>query len=108
MPTARYETAHGSRWYANVNIGDEQRKKRGFQTRRQAEAWERAGIGHFRFHDLRHTYSSWLLPSVPSHYLMAQLGHSTITTTIDTYGHLTKEAHDSYGEWAEETLSFLR
>ncbi len=42
-----------------------------------------------RFHDLRHTYAA-LLISRGAHprSIMERLGHSTITVTLDTYGHL--------------------
>jgi integrase len=48
-----------------------------------------AGVAPFRFHDLRHTHVSWLIAggaSLP--HIQARLGHESITTTIDTYGHL--------------------
>lgn len=42
-----------------------------------------------RIHDARHSYASWLLyDGVPINYVQAQLGHESITTTVDRYGHL--------------------
>jgi integrase len=46
-------------------------------------------IAPFRFHDLRHTHVAWLIAGgVPLPHIQARLGHESITTTIDTYGHL--------------------
>ena len=42
-----------------------------------------------RIHDTRHSHASWLLAAgVPIHVVQIRLGHESITTTIDTYGHL--------------------
>lgn len=42
-----------------------------------------------RIHDARHTHASWLLAQgVPIHVVSARLGHESIQTTVDTYGHL--------------------
>jgi integrase len=47
------------------------------------------GIAPFRFHDLRHTHVAWLVArGAPLPHIRARLGHESITTTIDTYGHL--------------------
>ena len=47
------------------------------------------GIASFRFHDLRHTHVAWLIAGgAPLPHIQARLGHESITTTIDTYGHL--------------------
>jgi len=47
------------------------------------------GINPFRFHDLRHTHVAWLIAGgAPLPHIQARLGHESITTTIDTYGHL--------------------
>ncbi|MFI1799415.1 tyrosine-type recombinase/integrase [Streptomyces sp. NPDC020379] len=42
-----------------------------------------------RLHDLRHTHASWLIArKVPLPAIQARLGHESITTTVDRYGHL--------------------
>ena len=43
-------------------------------------------IDKIRFHDLRHTYATYLLSNgVPVKYVQEQLGHSTARMTLDTY-----------------------
>ncbi len=56
-------------------------------------ALERAGLRHFRIHDLRHTFGSLLIQSGASLvYVQRQMGHSTIQITADIYGHLVPGA----------------
>jgi integrase len=44
-----------------------------------------------RIHDLRHTHVSWLIASnIPLPAIQARLGHESITTTVDRYGHLVR------------------
>lgn len=44
-----------------------------------------------RIHDLRHTCASWLIAaSIPLPVIQRHLGHESITTTIDTYGHMDR------------------
>ncbi|MHB1445499.1 MAG: tyrosine-type recombinase/integrase, partial [Acidimicrobiales bacterium] len=45
-----------------------------------------------RFHDLRHTCAAMMI-SLGAHpkAIMERLGHSTITVTLNTYGHLLPE-----------------
>ncbi len=46
-----------------------------------------------RIHDLRHTHASWLINAgVPLPVIQKRLGHSSISTTIDVYGHLANDA----------------
>ena len=53
----------------------------------------RCGLEGVRFHDLRHTHASLLLAAnVPIHVVQARLGHASIQTTVDTYGHLMPDA----------------
>jgi integrase len=50
---------------------------------------ERAGLRRIRFHDLRHTFASMLIQQGESlAYVKDQLGHSSITLTVNTYTHL--------------------
>ncbi|OBJ52170.1 site-specific integrase [Mycobacterium sp. 1423905.2] len=47
-----------------------------------------------RIHDLRHTCASWMIQSgVPLPVIQAHLGHESIKTTVDCYGHLDRSSH---------------
>ncbi|MFH8747490.1 tyrosine-type recombinase/integrase [Streptomyces rimosus] len=42
-----------------------------------------------RIHDLRHTHAPWLIADkVRLPVIQGRLGHESITTTVDRYGHL--------------------
>ena len=48
-----------------------------------------AGLRKIRFHDLRHTYTSLLIAQGENvKFIQSQLGHASIQTTMDRYGHL--------------------
>jgi integrase len=53
-------------------------------------ALARAGLPDAtRFHDLRHSYAAMLIAQgAHPRAIMERMGHSTITVTLDTYGHL--------------------
>jgi integrase len=56
--------------------------------------FRRAELRLIRFHDLRHTYASLLIAQgAHPKYIQAQLGHASIQTTLDRYGHLMPDAH---------------
>jgi integrase len=45
-----------------------------------------------RIHDLRHTHASWLINAgMPLPVIQNRLGHESITTTVDRYGHLSPD-----------------
>lgn len=49
----------------------------------------RAGLSGVRLHDLRHTHASLLIAEgVNPKVIQERLGHNSITTTLDLYGHL--------------------
>jgi integrase len=49
----------------------------------------KAGLEGVRLHDLRHTHASWLIArGIDVVTISRRLGHESITTTIDRYGHL--------------------
>lgn len=52
----------------------------------------RLGLPRIRFHDLRHTYASLLIAQgEPLTYVRDMLGHASVRTTADIYGHLLYE-----------------
>jgi integrase len=92
--------AHAER--LSIVQGDELfRTSRGTLLRRDyynREIWKpaiaTAGLpGKTTFHDLRHTFASTALAGgVPISEVSQWLGHKSITTTVDLYGHLVPEA----------------
>jgi integrase len=62
-------------------------------------ALRHAGLRHIRFHDLRHTFASFLIAkNVHPKRIQALLGHSTIKITMDVYGHLMNEDDNDAAE----------
>jgi integrase len=54
-----------------------------------APALRKSKLRHVRIHDLRHTFASHLIQNGESlAYVRDQMGHASITLTVDTYGHL--------------------
>lgn len=52
-----------------------------------------AGLPNIRFHDLRHTHASLLIAAgVHPKAIQARMGHASVTTTLNTYGHLMPNA----------------
>ena len=53
---------------------------------------------HPRVHDLRHSWASWHIQAgTPLPIIQRQMGHESIQTTIDTYGHLARADFDALG-----------
>ena len=51
--------------------------------------WRPAAGPALTFHDLRHSHAAMLIAEgVPANVIQARLGHASIRTTFDTYGHL--------------------
>ena len=60
-----------------------------------SRALEAAGLPDVRVHDLRHTTATALLVAgVHPKIVQDLLGHSTVTTTLDTYSHLIPGLHE--------------
>jgi integrase len=53
------------------------------------------GLGHVRFHDLRHTFASICSDrGILVGRVSAWMGHSTTSITLDTYTHLSRGDED--------------
>jgi integrase len=58
-------------------------------TDRAYRAWEAAGLDRITPHEARHTYASLMIAAgVNAKVLSSYMGHSSITETLDGYGHL--------------------
>ena len=79
-------------------------RRSGFRSRVWVPATVQAGLKGLRFHDLRHTHAAWLV-GAGEHpkTIQGRLGHASISTTLDTYGHLM----DGLDEAAAEALPRL-
>jgi integrase len=65
----------------------------------------RAGLRRIRFHDLRHTYTALMIAQgFHAKFIQAQLGHASIQTTLDRYGHLLPDAQRAAGERLDALL----
>ncbi|MEU7366616.1 site-specific integrase [Streptomyces hygroscopicus] len=62
-----------------------------------------------RPHDLRHTHVSWLIAAnVPLPAIQARLGHESITTTVDRYGHLVQQLDNEVAAAVEAAMTGKR
>lgn len=68
-------------------------------------ALEKAGLRRIRIHDLRHTFASLLINQGENlKYVQHQLGHASITTTVDRYGHLMPDIRMTACEKLDEAI----
>lgn len=68
-------------------------------------ALRRAGLRQIRIHDLGHTFASLLIHQGENlKCIQAQLGHASIQTTVDRYGHLMPDVHTHAGERLDEQV----
>ena len=69
--------------YGTVMDGDNFRKRVFYKL------MEKAKLPNTRFHNIRHTFASLLLKQgEPLNYVMEQMGHASIQTTVNVYGHI--------------------
>jgi len=58
-------------------------------TRRARTAWKQQALTPIGLHECRHTYASFMIAAgVNAKALSTYMGHSSITITLDRYGHL--------------------
>jgi len=70
-------------------------------------ALRRAKLRRMRFHDLRHTNVALRIEQGQNiKYIQNQLGHASIQTTLDRYGHLIKEVNAEQAKKLDTVLGF--
>lgn len=66
---------------------------------------ERAGLPHRTFHSLRHSHATILLAGgIHPKIVQERLGHANISTTIDTYSHVTPSMQQAAADRLDEVL----
>lgn len=97
----RHGSFHSHVWTPVVHeFAGDTRHETGVTGRRRWR-WDKDGPGKRpRIHDARHTYAALAIATkgISPKALQAQLGHETITTTLDTYGHLYPAERDALAE----------
>ena len=69
---------------------------------------EKAGVPHYRFHDLRHVNASVMLEAhIPDKYSIKRMGHATNNMLKTTYQHIFKESERTYDAAIESALDDL-
>jgi integrase len=81
-----------------------------FRRRAFRKLLEKADVPQIRIHDIRHTFASLLLSQgEPLHYVKEQLGHASIQTTVDVYGHIVPGSNrNAVNRLDDEGLGGLR
>ena len=65
-----------------------------------------AGMRNIRFHDLRHTAASLMLNhGIPVLIVAKRLGHSKVSVTLDTYGHLLPGMEQETANFIDELIT---
>lgn len=73
--------------------------------KRADAAWEGAGLERLTLHDCRHTFASLLIDAgANAKALSVTMGHSSISITIDRYGHLMPGAEAELGALLHDYL----
>lgn len=64
---------------------------------------ERAGVPNYGFHGFRHTFATeMMLRGVPMYRVSRMLGHSSVSTTADIYGHVVPQVDEERRRTADE------
>ena len=73
-----------------------------------AKIMRRAGMEGYRLHDVRHAHATLMLKQgVHPKIVQERLGHPRITTTLDTYSHVTPGLQEAAALRFEEGLSVV-
>ncbi|MGH2964753.1 MAG: tyrosine-type recombinase/integrase, partial [Solirubrobacterales bacterium] len=73
--------------------------------RRARPIWRRAGLNPIGLHECRHTYAALMIAAgVNAKALSSYMGHSSITVTLDRYGHLMPGHEDEAAAMLESYL----
>lgn len=73
-------------------------------TRAWYKAMERAGIQNFRWHDLRHTWASWLVQKGVPLYAVQEMGGWKTASMVRRYAHLAPAINLKYAQTIDDDM----
>jgi integrase len=80
-------------------------RRTGWTRRFWLPAVRRSIGGDLRFHDLRHSHASWLIAEgAHPKLIQSRLGHESIRTTLDLYGHLLTGLDEAAAEGLDRLM----
>ena len=98
-----YLRAHLARLHLTA---ERHRRLKSANTRSWRKALKRAGITNFRWHDLRHTWASWLVQRRVPLFVLQELGGWQSAVMVRRYAHLSPSVNARYA--AEIDQEFAR
>jgi integrase len=73
---------------------------------RAKDAWSSPNLNPITLHECRHTYAAYMIAAgINTKALSTYMGHSSITTTLDRYGHLLPGNETEAGNLLETWLT---
>lgn len=97
---------HSSAWGPAVHaFAGDTRGPRDPKSRR--DTWQETGSGKRpRVHDLRHSFASWAIAAgLPLTAIQRHMGHQSIKTTSDTYGHIAQADRDAFADLTGDVMA---
>lgn len=71
-------------------------------------ACDKAGVPHYRFHDLRHVNASVMLEArIPNKYSQRRMGHATDNMLKNTYQHIFRDSEAEYDAVIESAMQHI-
>lgn len=78
-----------------------------FTTRAWYKALGRANLDDFRWHDLRHTWASWLVQEGVTLYALQEMGGWKTASMVRRYAHLSPAHNLTHAQKIDATLNFV-
>lgn len=94
----------GGRQVGNVFCNTKGRPIQGINSRIWAEALKTAGIDNFRWHDLRHTWASWLVQNGTPLAALKEMGGWESLEMVQRYAHLAPEHLSQHARAIESSM----
>ncbi len=103
----KYRLAHAAGSFDLVfsHVDGRPREPGNLVKREYLPALRRAGLRRITFHSLRHSFTALLIAQGENiKYIQSQLGHASVQTTLDRYGHLLPATHKDAAKRLDATL----